>query len=269
MPLPQASSYSSSNPNYAMQRATHLVQEQMVRQGVKPGAQPAAEAGQRFPGSPYVDSDQLHKTAPHPAIKQEPEAKPVAIAQTDGADDPRDQWQAMIDRKKSNGEYVPMGRANADRMVRRQAKAMQQRLEAGGLLVPLDERYPTQQSRAKGSKIPDGTSSVGPSVDKSEQAFSDPSRNPGLPCFDGGAEDEDVKDDDARGEDDINSDLDDSEDELNEGIEGNEFEGDTILCLYDKVQRVKNKWKCTLKDGVVTVDGKDYVFHKANGEFEW
>lgn len=27
--------------------------------------------------------------------------------------------------------------------------------------------------------------------------------------------------------------------------------------------------KCTLKDGVLTVNGKEYVFHKANGEYEW
>jgi len=39
--------------------------------------------------------------------------------------------------------------------------------------------------------------------------------------------------------------------------------------MYDKVQRVKNKWKCTLKDGVLLVNGKEYVFHKATGEYEW
>ena len=27
--------------------------------------------------------------------------------------------------------------------------------------------------------------------------------------------------------------------------------------------------KCTLKDGVLTVNGKEYVFHKATGEYEW
>lgn len=44
---------------------------------------------------------------------------------------------------------------------------------------------------------------------------------------------------------------------------------DNILCTYDKVQRVKNKWKCTLKDGVMSVGGKEWVFHKGMGEFEW
>ena len=27
--------------------------------------------------------------------------------------------------------------------------------------------------------------------------------------------------------------------------------------------------KCILKDGVLTANGREYVFHKAQGEFEW
>jgi hypothetical protein len=68
-------------------------------------------------------------------------------------------------------------------------------------------------------------------------------------------------------DDEINSDLDDTEDEDDD----NEQDDDNslILCLYEKVTRTKNKWKCTLKDGVMTVNGKDMLFQKANGEFEW
>ena len=47
------------------------------------------------------------------------------------------------------------------------------------------------------------------------------------------------------------------------GEKGNPYEA------YDKVQRVKNKWKCTLKDGVLNANGKEWLFHKGNGEFEW
>lgn len=70
-------------------------------------------------------------------------------------------------------------------------------------------------------------------------------------------------------ENEIGSDLDDSDEEELEGIldaDGNE---DMILCLYDKVQRVRNKWKCTLKDGVASIDGRDYVFSKLASELEW
>lgn len=62
--------------------------------------------------------------------------------------------------------------------------------------------------------------------------------------FDGGDDDEDVKPKIEADEDAINSDLDDSEDELEnpdqDDQEGGNV-GETILCTYDKVQRVKNK----------------------------
>jgi transcription initiation factor TFIIA large subunit len=32
-----------------------------------------------------------------------------------------------------------------------------------------------------------------------------------------------------------------------------------------QVQRVKNKWKTTFKDGLIHVNGKDYLFSKCNG----
>lgn len=70
--------------------------------------------------------------------------------------------------------------------------------------------------------------------------------------------------------DDINSDLDDSDDDA-EGFDedGEDGEGMIMLCLYEKVLRVKNKWKCNLRDGILNVNGKDYTFQKATGESEW
>lgn len=42
------------------------------------------------------------------------------------------------------------------------------------------------------------------------------------------------------------------------------------LCLHlPQVQRVRNKWKCVLKDGVASIDGRDYVFSKLASEMEW
>jgi transcription initiation factor TFIIA large subunit len=64
----------------------------------------------------------------------------------------------------------------------------------------------------------------------------------------------------------INSDLDDSdtdgednEDEIAIGA------ADIVFCTYDKVARVKNKWKCVLKDGMIHINGKDYLFAKCTG----
>ncbi|KAH3902259.1 related to Transcription initiation factor IIA large subunit [Saccharomycodes ludwigii] len=82
--------------------------------------------------------------------------------------------------------------------------------------------------------------------------------------------------------DEVNSDLDDSDDDYlnsddeanpnggyNDNGDGPSSNGNIILCLYDKVGRVRNKWKCTLRDGLASIDGKDYAFQKANGECEW
>ena len=37
----------------------------------------------------------------------------------------------------------------------------------------------------------------------------------------------------------------------------------------EQVTRVRNKWKVLLKDGVMSIHGRDYIFKKASCEFEW
>ncbi|KAF8835340.1 hypothetical protein BDN67DRAFT_992478 [Paxillus ammoniavirescens] len=89
------------------------------------------------------------------------------------------------------------------------------------------------------------------------------------------------------GDEAINSDLDDSDTEgEEEAEEGGQGDTDIVFCTYDKVGslitdstinltatvqvgRVKNKWKCILKDGMIHINGKDYLFAKCTGEFEW
>lgn len=39
--------------------------------------------------------------------------------------------------------------------------------------------------------------------------------------------------------------------------------------LLLQITRSKNKWKFNLKDGIMNLSSKDYVFQKANGEAEW
>lgn len=60
---------------------------------------------------------------------------------------------------------------------------------------------------------------------------------------------------------DLDEDLDD--DEPGEAEEG----GNLVVAQYDKVVRNKNRWKCTMKHGIVHIDGREYVFSKATGEF--
>lgn len=76
-------------------------------------------------------------------------------------------------------------------------------------------------------------------------------------------------------EDEINSDLDDDDDEDDkdadaEGYdESGTMDENVVLCQYEKVNRTRNKWRCVFKSGIIHVNGNDYVFSKANGEFEW
>lgn len=188
----------------------------------------------------------------HPAVYKQEVSTPVEFAQTDGAGDAEERWDAVVMQRNAHGDHEPLGRIAVDGMIRRHVEAMSQRLEGGGLMVPLEERRPT--------------------IPTTRPTPAQSSRHP-------------LGGDAAEDDDEIGSDLDDPEDVLDDNVEA-AYDGDVILCLYDKVQRVKNKWKCTLKDGVVTVDGKEYVhllvdfltevlttlsyvFHKAQGEFEW
>lgn len=43
----------------------------------------------------------------------------------------------------------------------------------------------------------------------------------------------------------------------------------SIICLFEKVTRVKNKRRVTLRDGLMKVDGKEYIFGRCTGEFDW
>uniref|UniRef100_A0A1B6DRZ6 Transcription initiation factor IIA subunit 1 n=1 Tax=Clastoptera arizonana TaxID=38151 RepID=A0A1B6DRZ6_9HEMI len=98
-------------------------------------------------------------------------------------------------------------------------------------------------------------------------------------------EDEEEENDDDDDEEDIDDKEDDEEAEndggaeeepLNSGDDVSEedptdlFDTDNVVvCQYDKITRSRNKWKFHLKDGIMNLSGKDFVFQKANGDAEW
>ncbi|KAK9751836.1 Transcription factor IIA, alpha/beta subunit [Popillia japonica] len=98
-------------------------------------------------------------------------------------------------------------------------------------------------------------------------------------------EDEDGTDDD-EGSDDADEDKDDDEQEVDEGGPEEEplnseddvtdedpadlFDTENVVvCQYDKITRSRNKWKFHLKDGIMNLNGEDYLFQKASGDAEW
>jgi transcription initiation factor TFIIA large subunit len=78
---------------------------------------------------------------------------------------------------------------------------------------------------------------------------------------------DDEPEDEGQDEEPLNSGDDVSGDEdTNENI----YEVDNVVvCQYDKITRARNKWKFHFKDGIMNLNGKDYVFQKANGDAEW
>ncbi|KIM98100.1 hypothetical protein OIDMADRAFT_129787 [Oidiodendron maius Zn] len=169
----------------------------------------------------------------------------VGSAQTDGAGD--DTMEAFGVVKRGD---EPMGRVAIDGMIREKIAAMGRSMEGGGLMLPLKQATNPQSRRQKAARQNGAGNAQHDGVDSDEDDKD-------------GVKDEDLD------EDAINSDLDDPEDGLNDEEDDDEGMGHIMLCMYDKVQRVKNKWCCVMKDGVLTVNGKEYVFHKATGEYEW
>ncbi|KAK7713392.1 transcription factor IIA subunit alpha [Diaporthe eres] len=227
-------------------------QSQNPQVQARPGAAAQPNQGQRIPQQAQYNQQMASQLAmqqqqqqrgaqpPPPRPGQQNNGFPQS--QVDGT---ADDYEGVLMRKDQNGETSEVGRIEIDRMLHDQIAARAKQMEGGGLMLPLKEA-------TKHKSIGKKTASSGPSG------------------FDGGFDgvDDEIKREEVD-EDAINSDLDDPDEVDIADDDDEENMGHIMLCMYDKVQRVKNKWKCTMKDGVLNVNGKDYVFHKATGEYEW
>lgn len=144
-------------------------------------------------------------------------------SQTDGA---ADGYEGVLVRQNENGETSELGRMDIDRMLHKEMAARAKQMEGGGLMLPLKEA-----TKHKSTVNAKSSSDVGPSK------------------FDG--VDDEIKREE-EDEDAINSDLDDP-DEVDIADEDDEENmGHIMLCMYDKVQRVKNKWSVSSVNLVVS-----------------
>ncbi|KAJ9131978.1 Transcription initiation factor IIA large subunit [Pleurostoma richardsiae] len=253
-PVPSYAVPGGQNPaglhNVAAQRAISQIASQFGQKGAASisrlhghGRPPHAPPGQGQPQQPIPG--QQYPQNMNPQVPQQRPPHPgqpngqngLAQSQMDGA---ADTFEGVLMRHGKDGRDTELGRVEIDRMLHEQIAAKAKRMEGGGLMVPLKQAAKHSSSRTKAST--------------------------GVSQFDG--IDDDIKEEDFDDEA-INSDLDDPEDDQDDDDDDDDSMGHIMLCMYDKVQRVKNKWKCTLKDGVLTVNGKEYVFHKATGEYEW
>lgn len=269
------------NPALAQQRAASLLQQQfgsqanaslgaMQQRGIAlPGQQkPQPQGNLQLPGQngqngqnqqamqqQYAQQMKQQTASQQTRIKTEDgqsDHKPyqqngLSYAQTDGSGDAMDDWRALLAATRAlSSEQI----ANNDRLMRDHVAESSRALE-NGLMLPLSQQKSTPKTRKTHARR------AAPRV---VQGGADGLYT--IPQLDG------EFDDDEDDENAINSDLDDDDDDAANAEEDDE-DIDSMLCTYDKVQRVKNKWKCTLKDGVLSANGREYLFHKAQGEFEW
>ena len=173
-----------------------------------------------------------------PGINQ---IQPNGLPQHDGSDD-------VYDNPIPVEGWGNISREQADKVILRQIGTVEKRKEE---LVAAMQRVGRKKSVAR--RRPDAYEAA-LSADTS-YPYSSPvtlSNHVGLSQLDGGSSAEPDDDEDA-----INSDLDDPEDEDIENQDEDETPLQVMLCMYDKVQRTRNKWKCVLKDGVLTIEGKE------------
>jgi len=61
-----------------------------------------------------------------------------------------------------------------------------------------------------------------------------------------------------------------SGDDVSDEEQADLFDTDNVVvCQYDKIARTRNRWKFHLKDGIMNLNSKDFVFHKGTGDAEW
>ena len=194
---------------YSQQQISQMQQQQQSQSQAMPAQRPPMTQEQYRQAMAAQLQQRLHN-----------QSNNVGNAQTDGTGDDLDESFAVVKRGDE-----PMGRIEIDGLIRAKIAAMGQSMEGGGLMLPLKQASNAKTRQRKAAR----------------------QNGAGKAQYDGGDSDEDNKNgiknsDEDSDEDAINSDLDDPEEGLNDEEDDDESMGHIMLCMYDKVQRVKNKW---------------------------
>lgn len=142
------------------------------------------------------------------------------------------------------------------------AAQAQQVQQVQGVATPQVAPQPQSQTQAQTQQPPmmlqvDGAGDTSSEEDEDEEEEYD--------------EDEEEEKDKDRGEDgQVEEEPLNSEDDVSDEEDQELFDTENVVvCQYDKIHRSKNKWKFHLKDGIMNLNGRDYVFSKAIGDAEW
>jgi transcription initiation factor TFIIA large subunit len=178
-----------------------------AQQGQRPGQAPQHLSPQQQYRQGVVMQQRMQPQVPNAGA---PNGLPAA--QVDGPSDVVD--HGLLQDADGSGP-AGMNRHEIDNHLHALIAARAKQMEGGGLMLPL-EQATSQRSLPAKKRMAAATAQ-----------------------FDG--PDDDIKDEDLD-EDAINSDLDDPDEDQEEDEDEDETMGHMMLCMYDKVQRVKNKW---------------------------
>lgn len=153
-----------------------------------------------------------------------------------------------------------------------QAQALQAAANAAGqnrptLLIKPNERYQGVQVTQSGGQQGSGIIQLDGANDTSDEDASEEDFGDNDDDRDDNDDEQNDNEDDFLGEeeDPLNSEDDVSEDDPSELFETD----NVVVCQYDKITRSRNRWKFHLKDGIMNLQGRDFVFQKAVGDAEW
>ena len=207
---------------------------------------------QQTPGQQQQHPSQQQPQSQQSQQPQRP-AQSLAGAQTDGVAD----WDSYVAQRRQDAINPHL----ADATLRQQLRQSDQAISGGGFMTTLSSHpktslpHPPSSHPANSSTLSsllaaqlDGPSSPLPPSSSAPSYKREPSYK---------EEDDDLAGESDEDKDAITSDLDDPDDNVIAEEEDDEGNGQIMVCTYDKVARVKNKWKCTLKDGVLTTGGKE------------
>lgn len=136
-------------------------------------------------------------------------------------------------------------------------------LDGAASAIEPDPRVPSLPAAAAGNTGGNGAvaATANTGVDAAAASSSGSAAGP-IPQIDGGTGDDDDGD---------NFELNSDDDELGSEDDDDEDDEDTnfTVCQFEKIQRTRNRYKATLKNVIMQVDGTDYMFAKVVGEYTW
>ena len=247
MPLPNAPPFPSAagGPDSAAMRAAAMLSKEFgSAANASINAMNTQQQQQRPAGGQPSNAQQYRAQMSAQAAAQLNGANGVARSQVDGSAGNGSLFEGVLLQQQRAGQPpVELGRIEIDDLLHEQMARRAKQMEGGGLMLPLQQASQARNQKRDRKRRAAAAATAFASTSETTATSSLPRAVTSIAQLDGvDDDDEDVKADILDDEDAINSDLDDPEDDREDDDDDDDVMGPIMLCVYDKVQRVKNKW---------------------------